>query len=410
MSGLGRSQNAYDRFSAATDLPLTILSLLWLPILIVPFAVALPANISDAFDGIDYFIWAVFAVEYLARLYMSPSRRRIRYSPCARPCSRRAASCSVPLRALRLLRLLNLARAGVVLTDALRRARSLLSHRGLHFVLVAVVAIVFVSAALEFGFEHRAAGATIHSYADALWWAMVTVTTVGYGDKYPVTAGGRGVAVALMLVGIGLIGVLTATIASFFVQERADRERAELTERLDRIEVLLTQVVAHSAATLRGRRFGVIIMAARTSRSGRSYLRRARLGPLSGSLATGFVEPLCGARHTTSPSTSSAGHTSHRYHLSPKYNGDSSAHQEAHRTHRWDRSPRPAGRVGCCSGPASVCQCYAAPLPCLHEHQLPEGLHDDRRACQDGSSCSGNDRRALQDREPHLSQDRKRSG
>jgi voltage-gated potassium channel len=249
VSGLGRSQNACDRFSAATDLPLTILSLLWLPILIVPFAVALPANISDAFDGIDYFIWAVFTVGYLARLYLSPSRREfashhvLDLVVVALPMFR-------PLRALRLLRLLNLARAGVVLTDALRRARSLLSHRGLHFVLVAVVAIVFVSAALEFGFEHRAAGATIHSYADALWWAMVTVTTVGYGDKYPVTAGGRGVAVALMLVGIGLIGVLTATIASFFVQERADRERAELTDRLERIEMLLTHVVAHSAATL----------------------------------------------------------------------------------------------------------------------------------------------------------------
>jgi voltage-gated potassium channel len=57
---------------------------------------------------------------------------------------------------------------------------------------------------------------------------VVTVTTVGYGDRFPVSAGGRAVAVILMLVGIGLIGVLTATVASFFVQEHTDANKAQL--------------------------------------------------------------------------------------------------------------------------------------------------------------------------------------
>jgi voltage-gated potassium channel len=73
---------------------------------------------------------------------------------------------------------------------------------------------------LEVAFEVHAKGSNIHGFADALWWAVVTVTTVGYGDKFPVTAAGRGVAVVLMLVGIGLIGVLTATVSSFFVSEQ----------------------------------------------------------------------------------------------------------------------------------------------------------------------------------------------
>jgi voltage-gated potassium channel len=73
----------------------------------------------------------------------------------------------------------------------------------------------------------------------------VTVTTVGYGDRYPLTAGGRGVAVVLMLVGIGLIGVLTATVASYFVeQQRGDTEErlAAVEGQLNRIEGLLTDM------------------------------------------------------------------------------------------------------------------------------------------------------------------------
>jgi voltage-gated potassium channel len=245
MGRLGRSQDAFDRFSAAVELPLTILSLLWLPVLVVPLIVRLRAGIAGTFEGIDYFVWAAFVAEYLIKVYLSPSRWRfVRHHVLdlvvvAIPVFR-------PLRVLRLLRLLTLGRVGVVLANALHRTRSVLTHRGLHFVLLAVLVIILVSAALELAFEHQAHGATIHNYGDALWWAIVTVTTVGYGDKYPVTAGGRGVAVVLMLVGIGLISVLTATVASYFVEEKAEREKADLNERLDRIEELLTMLLAQS--------------------------------------------------------------------------------------------------------------------------------------------------------------------
>ena len=87
--------------------------------------------------------------------------------------------------------------------------------------------------------ERNAKGANIHDFGQGLWWAITTVTTVGYSDRYPTTSFGQGVAVFRMLVGIGLIGVLTATIASHFVQERANAT----DERLDRIEALLIQIV-----------------------------------------------------------------------------------------------------------------------------------------------------------------------
>lgn len=239
---LGRSQDAYDRFSAAVAMPLTVLALVWLPILIVPIVERLPAGVAMACEAIDYFVWAAFAIEYGVKLYLTPERRHffthhlVELAVVALPLLR-------PLRALRLLRILNIARAGVILTNALRRVRGILTHHGLHYVLIVVLGVIVVCAALEYGFEQDARASTIQNFGDALWWAIATVTTVGYGDKYPVSAGGRGVAVVLMVVGIGLLGVLTATVASYFVGAAANEDKAAMDKRLDKIEGMLARVL-----------------------------------------------------------------------------------------------------------------------------------------------------------------------
>jgi hypothetical protein len=124
VSGLSRSQDAYDRFSAATDLPLTVLALLWLPVLVIPVAVHLSSGVAETFNAIDYFVWALFVVEYLIRLYLAPSRRTfvthhvIDLAVIALPVLR-------PVRALRLLRLFRLIRVAAVLANGLRRAREI---------------------------------------------------------------------------------------------------------------------------------------------------------------------------------------------------------------------------------------------------------------------------------------------
>lgn len=242
LPALARSQEAYDRFSAATDLPLTLLAVLWLPVLVLPLVMDLPASVVRTFDLTDLVIWLLYGAEYLVRLYLSPSRTRfvthhlIDLAVVVLPVLR-------PLRALRLLRLFTLSRAAVVLVNALTRIRGILTHRGLHFVLMGVTGIVVVGSGVELAFEQHAHGANIHNFGESLWWAIVTVTTVGYGGNYPVTTGGRCVAVVLMLVGIGLIGSLSATVASYFVEEKADEEKADLGERLDRIERMLAQAL-----------------------------------------------------------------------------------------------------------------------------------------------------------------------
>ena len=84
---------------------------------------------------------------------------------------------------------------------------------------MAGVVIILVGALLVRSVEEGAGEANIRSVADALWWAVTTVTTVGYGDKYPTTGAGRLLAAGLMLLGIGLFGILTASLSSFFVAE-----------------------------------------------------------------------------------------------------------------------------------------------------------------------------------------------
>jgi voltage-gated potassium channel len=239
MRSFGRSQDAYDRFCAFVEVPMTVLAVLWLPVLVIPAVVHVSVATEHALDTVDYLVWAIFVVEYLIRLYLAPSRWQFFRGNLID-----LLVIAVPVfRPLRVLRLLRFARTGLTLTTVLERSRSLLTHRGLHFVLLSVLAIVLVGAALEFGFEDHARGANIHSYGDALWWAIVTVTTVGYGDKYPVTAAGRGVAVVLMLTGIGLVGVLSATIASYFVGQQSGQDMTELHRRLDRIEAALAKLV-----------------------------------------------------------------------------------------------------------------------------------------------------------------------
>lgn len=145
-------------------------------------------------------------------------------------------------RALRLLRLLRLVRAFAGIYRAGMHINGLARHKGFAWLLLAWLGVMVVCSAWLYIAEHGVNKAVNNPF-DALWWGVVTLTTVGYGDVTPVTQEGRIAAMALMLLGIALFGAITATITSYF-----------LTNDLRRVEAKLDADVVLDKADLAGDR------------------------------------------------------------------------------------------------------------------------------------------------------------
>lgn len=167
--------------------------------------------------------WAMFVVDYVVMLVLARHRGQWFVHHLVD-----LAALALPfLRPLRLLRLVQLFRVLQRSTGAAVRGRVIV------YVVVTTALLVFVAALAILDVERHAEGATIVSFGDALWWALVTITTVGYGDLTPVTEAGRLIAAGVMISGIALLGVVTATIASWIIDQvgRRDEEAQTATRR-----------------------------------------------------------------------------------------------------------------------------------------------------------------------------------
>lgn len=213
-------------------MPMLVLSLLMVPLLLGPLLFDLSEEAEEAFFQADLLIWAAFALELMAKTYLAPSRLRylrdnwLDVVMVAVPIFR-------PLRALRVLRVV------VVAFVLARRFRRVLVAHALSYSVV-TAGVVVVLSAFAISIAERGEGGTIDGFWDALWWAITTVTTVGYGDKYPVSVEGRVIAVFLMIFGIALFGLVTASLAALLVRESGDDEVKQqlkrIADRLDRLE------------------------------------------------------------------------------------------------------------------------------------------------------------------------------
>lgn len=179
-----------------------------------------PSWISSTMELLNLAIWATFLGDFMIRARLSGRF----WSYIARH------PFDVLLLALPMLRALRVLRVLLAVRFLVSRGRRFAIGRTLAAVAASAVFLCFIAALAVLDAERNAAGATITDFSRALWWVAETVTTVGYGDLSPVTAQGRYIAVAVMVVGIGLVGVVTASIAAWFVSLTKDQDDEVLLE------------------------------------------------------------------------------------------------------------------------------------------------------------------------------------
>ncbi|MCV7153777.1 potassium channel family protein [Mycolicibacterium pyrenivorans] len=182
-------------------------------------------------------LYLAFVGDYVVRLTLAPQRASWFFRHLFD-----LAVVALPfLRPLRLLRL-------VVLVKVMHRAGGdAIRGRVAVYTAFSAILLVYVVSLAMLETERSAPDATITNFGNAVWWSITTITTVGYGDMYPVTVTGRVIAVLLMIGGISLIGVITATVASWIVERVAEEDSANRAATASQIDDLRDEIRQLSA-------------------------------------------------------------------------------------------------------------------------------------------------------------------
>ena len=222
-----------QRWQRISEWPLTLAAVLFL----AAYAWEVIGNLAGPSSALAEVImaatWTVFLIDYVANLVLAPERWRW--------FSRHILDLLIVV--LPLLRPLRLLRLVTLLSILQRTAGTAFRGRVILYAAGASILLIFVAALAVLDVERANPGSSILTFEDALWWAFVTITTVGYGDFTPLTVIGRLIAGALMLGGIALLGVVTATIASWIVERVAIKGEDAQAATRGEIRALERQVV-----------------------------------------------------------------------------------------------------------------------------------------------------------------------
>lgn len=241
-----------ERVSRVFEILVLFAALMVIPMVLIEEFFDSPEADRVAMIG-NWMIWVIFVIEYLVMVWIVPDRWRytrkawldiaiivLTFPPLpALLATLRLARLARLARVLRILRLLKLAAA---LSRAGLAMRALASKRGVGY--LAALSLLLTAG---FGILFFLAEPNADHPADGLWWAFVTLTTVGYGDIYPTTLLGRVLAVILMVIGIGFVATLTGAIAAHFIEEE---EGAEILSELRDVQRRLERIEARLSSTL----------------------------------------------------------------------------------------------------------------------------------------------------------------
>lgn len=233
------TRDRLDTWETRSEWPLALAAIAFLAAYAWPVLdPSLPPWWRHACAAFNAAVWVVFIADYAVRLSLAP--QRVRYfarhlfdlAVLALPFLR-------PIRLVVLFRVLN------------RRAAAALRGRIAVYAATASALLVFCGSLAVLDAERGHPGANITGFGHALWWSLTTVTTVGYGDRVPVTGQGRLVAALLMVGGIALLGTVTATIASWLVARVEDAEGAAQAATRADVAALAAEVRELKAIMLR---------------------------------------------------------------------------------------------------------------------------------------------------------------
>lgn len=244
----------FERYSRLTDRPMMALALVYTGIFTVQSVLYQPDDSwYRLLNRVSLAIWAVFAVDLAISFVLDPDKRTF-------PRRNILNIVTVVLPMFRSLRILRLFSGGSWVS---RKGNGILTRSAIAQAVSATLLVCFIGSLMVLNAERGAAHATIVTFWDALWWSAETVTTVGYGDMYPVTGGGRIIAVGVMLLGISMLGVVSAGLAATLVKQSSNgadadtqqtmvKQLQDLQSAVDRLQTQLDHAANASAPPAAG--------------------------------------------------------------------------------------------------------------------------------------------------------------